>query len=164
MLRRAVEQSCSLPPAGKRLPTFFLIILDHYYQQDILVQQKKKETLVLFPLSYCSIQQTWSASDECPSGAGSKCKFRKEHLANITTGSMLSGLSDFPLLQKNPHILNLFCSCMAGRGVWLAGSITQVWFTWMSGCAIPEKLQNQGQLVNQNLEPGILMAPSPGLL
>lgn len=154
VLRRAVEQSCCPPAAGRRLPTFFLIIPGHYYQQDILLKQKKKrEELDLSPLSCSSSQQPWSAGEECPSWAGSKCKFSKEHLANVTTGSMPSGLSDFPLLQENPHeneILNWFYSCMAGRGAWLAGSgitITQVWFTCMPGCAAPEKLHYQGQLI-----------------
>lgn len=118
MLRRAVEQSCSPPPAGKGLPTFCLIILGLYHTVRYFITAKKFKTFVLSPLSCSNTQQCWSASAKCPPGADNKCKFSKEHLSNINTGSVLLGLSDFPLLQKNPHedeILNVFCSCMTVR-------------------------------------------------
>lgn len=108
--RRAVEQSCSPLLAGKSLPTFFLIILGLYYTVRYFITAKIK-TLVLSPLSCSNTKQSWSASDECPSGAGSKCRFSKEHLSNINTGPVLSGLSDSsPAAEKstqrwNPEVI-----------------------------------------------------------
>lgn len=106
-------------PSRKR----FTYFLPHYsrsllYSKIFYYSKKKFKTFVLSPLSCSNTQQCWSASGKCPPGADNKCKFSKEHLSNINTGSVLLGLSDFPLLQKNPHedeILNVFCSCMTAR-------------------------------------------------
>lgn len=50
MLRRAVEQSCSPPPAGKGLPTFCLIILGLYYTVRYFITAKKNSRLLFYHL------------------------------------------------------------------------------------------------------------------
>lgn len=85
----------------QRFAYFFPNYSGPHLYSEVLYHSKKSKTLLLYPLPCCNAQQSWSATTECPSGAGSKCKFSKEHLSNINTGSALPGLSDFPLLQKN---------------------------------------------------------------
>lgn len=123
-----VKKGCGTKLLTSRRRKRFTYFFPHYsvplLSSEIFLLQKKSQAFGFIPLSYSNTQQSWSASDECPSGAGSKCKFSKEHLSNINAGYVLSGLSDFLLLQKNPHeneILNLFCSCMTVRCTWLVG-------------------------------------------